>query len=234
MLIDRHHAAAPRQGAEETKMSIEIDVYWSFRSPYSWLATGRLRQMAAKYPVSFNMKFVRPLALREDGFFKKARPQFLPYLLNDMMREGERLGEPIAFPNPDPIVMDMATGDVATDQPYIHSLLDLGFAAELSEGRGLELAYAIAKPIWSGVPNWNEGDVLTEAASSAGFDLKALESWADDHRELIDKTLVDNEARQMTYHWGVPLMVLNDEPFFGQDRLESLEWRLQQLLQSQQ
>jgi len=27
-------------------------------------------------------------------------------------------------------------------------------------------------------------------------------------------------------HWGVPTMVLRGEPFFGQDRIDTLRWRL--------
>ena len=37
-----------------------------------------------------------------------------------------------------------------------------------------------------------------------------------------------NQDEQEPYHWGVPLMVYEDEPFFGQDRLDLLEWRLEQ------
>ena len=29
-------------------------------------------------------------------------------------------------------------------------------------------------------------------------------------------------------HWGVPTLVFDGEPFFGQDRLALLEWRLGQ------
>ncbi len=214
--------------------AFQIDVYWSFRSPYSWLAVDRLSSIEARYPVKIAMRFVRPLALREDGFFKQARPQWLPYLFKDVFREGQRLGVPIATPRPDPIVMDLGTGEVASEQPFIHRLMDLGFAAEATQGRGLALAQAIARPVWTGVENWHEGDVLKDAAAHAGFDIDALTQWAAANREEISRMLADNETAQMRHHWGVPLMVLNDEPFFGQDRLDSLEWRLQQMLQAQQ
>ncbi len=29
-------------------------------------------------------------------------------------------------------------------------------------------------------------------------------------------------------HWGVPMMVFGGEPFFGQDRIDQLVWRLRQ------
>lgn len=33
-------------------------------------------------------------------------------------------------------------------------------------------------------------------------------------------------AQKQAGHWGVPLMVFEGKPFFGQERLEILEWRL--------
>ena len=36
------------------------------------------------------------------------------------------------------------------------------------------------------------------------------------------------QAAQDPHHWGVPLMVFEGEAFFGQDRLDVLEWRLAQ------
>ena len=103
-----------------------LDIYWSYRSPYSYLAIDRLADIAKNYNVERRFRPVRPLALREDGFFKRARPQFLPYLLNDMMREGQRLGIPIAFPQPDPINMDLATGEVDVEQPLHHPVDEFG------------------------------------------------------------------------------------------------------------
>ncbi len=206
-----------------------LDVYWSFRSPYSYFAVDRLREIGARDDVALRMRFVRPLALREDGFFSRGRPQFVPYLLRDVFREGERLGIPIAMPQPDPIVMDMASGEVPEDQPYIHRLYRIGVAAEVLHGAGLATAAAIAKSIWRGVENWHQGDHLKEACAAAGQDIAALEAWAADNDDEIARVIAENEAAQLRHHWGVPLMVIDDdEPFFGQDRLASLVWRLDQ------
>lgn len=208
-----------------------LDVYWSFRSPYSYMATERLVSIRDAYDVAFRLRIVRPLALREDGFFKRARPQFVPYLLRDMMRESERLSIPITMPRPDPIVMDMATGEVADDQPYIMRLFELGFAAEAQgPDKGLDFARTVSRLVWTGTENWHEGDYLANAAREAGLDIDTLERWAQENRADVSEMLAANEAVQMKHHWGVPLMVVNDEePFFGQDRLDTLVWRLDSL-----
>ena len=38
----------------------------------------------------------------------------------------------------------------------------------------------------------------------------------------------NHQALDAAGHWGVPTMVLRNEPFFGQDRIATLRWRLDQ------
>ncbi|MEQ8934242.1 MAG: DsbA family protein, partial [Amphiplicatus sp.] len=87
-----------------------LDIFWSFRSPYSWLATQRLCAIARDYAVETRFRPVRPLAMREPDFFERGRKQFLPYLMKDVFREAQRLGVATLPPRPDPIAMDMASG----------------------------------------------------------------------------------------------------------------------------
>jgi len=47
--------------------------------------------------------------------------------------------------------------------------------------------------------------------------------------EAVKKTLAAAGANQdAAGHWGVPLMVFEGEPFFGQDRVDALLWRMEQ------
>ena len=50
-------------------MTLDVEVFWSFRSPYSYLATPRLAEIAATYDVDLRIRPVYPLAVRVDGFF---------------------------------------------------------------------------------------------------------------------------------------------------------------------
>lgn len=202
-----------------------LDIYWSFRSPYSYLAIDRLTAIAEEYDMETRFRPVRPLAMRESDFFEKSRPQFLPYLLKDAFREGQRLGVPIAPPRPDPIRMDLASGKVAPSQPLMEWLMRLAVAAA-EAGGGLEFARAAAHRIWGGVENWHEGNYMRDAADEAGLEFPKLEYWAGRNRGRIDEVVAENEAEQLKHHWGVPLMVLDEEPFFGQDRIDALVWRL--------
>ena len=74
-----------------------------------------------------------------------------------------------------------------------------------------------------------EGSALSDAVARAGLDLAALDAEAIEREAELEAEIEANEAAQKNAgHWGVPLMVFEDEPFFGQDRLDILEWRLKQ------
>jgi len=209
-------------------MTLEFDVFWSFRSPYSYLAASRLFQLTKTYDVTCNFRVVYPLAVRIEDFFKTVNPMWPGYIMHDLPREAERLGMEIHWPDPDPIVQDFSTLKVAKEQPYITKLTRLGAAAERS-GKGMAFANAASKSIWGGIKNWHEGDVLAKAAKEAGLNLSELESVVNSDATGIDKQIKQNEADQQSGgHWGVPLMVFENEPFFGQDRVDSLLWRMQQ------
>ena len=55
-------------------MTLSFDLFWSFRSPYSYLATPRLIEISQRYDVDVRLRPVYPLAVRVDGFFKRQNP----------------------------------------------------------------------------------------------------------------------------------------------------------------
>jgi 2-hydroxychromene-2-carboxylate isomerase len=210
-------------------VTLGFELYWSFRSPYSYLATPRIVELARDYDVEVNVKLVYPLAVREPDFFEKVNPLWPPYLLRDTMRIAERLGVPYHWPRPDPIVQDYATRTVAVDQPYIRRLMHLGLLA-VEQGQGLAFIDQVSRLIWSGeVVGWDQGDHLRGAVARAGLDLDALQAQGDADGNRLEALAVRNQQQQLAAgHWGVPLMVFDGEPFFGQDRVEYLIWRLEQ------
>jgi 2-hydroxychromene-2-carboxylate isomerase len=209
-------------------MTLSVDLFFSFRSPYSYLALPRTMKMAADYDVTVSLRPVYPLAVRVPGFFKRTNPQFLPYVALDSTRVAQRENIPYRFPRPDPIVQDLATLAVAEHQPYIHRLTRLGAAAQL-EGRALEFACAISKVLWDGsVAGWNEGDHLARAAAAVGFDLAAMDAAVIADPDRFERIIAGNERdHAASGHWGVPTFAFENEPFFGQDRIDLLIWRME-------
>lgn len=210
-------------------MTLSFDFYFSFRSPYSYLATPQVGELIARYDIEPRMRIVLPIAIRIPGFFKQVNPLWPPYLLRDTFRIAQMHDIPYRWPRPDPIVMDMATREVAEEQPYIHRVSRLGVAAARL-GRGFAFVREAAHAIWSGeIDNWHEGEHLTQALAAAGLDARQAERMADEQAAELDAEIADNEAEQRRAgHWGVPLFVFGDEPFFGQDRLDHLIWRMKQ------
>ena len=208
-------------------MTLQVDLFWSFRSPYSYLATPRLVELQRDFDVEITLRPVYPIALRIPGFFKKVNPLWPPYLLRDCARIAEMHGMQFAWPSPDPIVQDVATMEVAAEQPYIYRLTRLGVAAE-RRGRGLPFILEVGKLTFGGVRGWHEGDHLAGAAARAGLDLADLDAEIAADPAGHDAQIERNEAEQKAAgHWGVPLMVFRGEPFFGQDRIDVLLWRMQ-------
>ena len=209
-------------------MTLRADLYWSFRSPYSYLAIGRYRAMTEGYDLEIALKPVYPLAVRQPDFFERNHPNWLGYTLRDVARLSQFLGIPIAPPRPDPIVQDIATRRIAEEQPYIFRLVRLGQAAA-RRGRGLEFCDEAARLIWGGTANWHEGEHLAGAAARAGLDLATLDAEAVADAGALDAEIAANQAAlEAAGHWGVPTLVFQGEPFFGQDRIEVAKWRMEQ------
>ncbi len=209
-------------------MSLAFDVFWSFRSPYSYLATHQLVAIEREFDVDVNVRPVYPIAVRSPDFFKRVNPLWVPYLMRDCRRIAEMQGVPFQWPSPDPIVTDPATKTFAAEQPYIHRLTRLGIAAA-EAGSGLPFVAEVSRVIFGGIKDWNAGDHLALAAQRAGLNLAELDAAVSANPQVYEESIKRNETDQKSAgHWGVPLMVFNGEPFFGQDRLDVLLWRMKQ------
>lgn len=80
-----------------------------------------------------------------------------------------------------------------------------------------------------GGENWHEGDHLKGAADRAGLTLAELDAEVLADAEALDAEIGENQAAlEASGHWGVPTLVFNGEPFFGQDRIDMAIWRMEQ------
>ena len=207
-------------------MSRAVDVYWSFRSPYSYLATPGMLAIRHDFDVDVNLRVVLPIAVRAPDFFSPENAKRGRYIMKDWPRVAESLGMPNVWPSPDPIVQNLETFEISKEQPYIYRLSGLGVEAQ-RRGRGIEFAAQVSSLLFGGTREWHLGDHLAKASSRAGLDLAELEQAIDggNHLEEIE---ANQSQLEESGHWGVPTLVFEGEPFFGQDRIEILRWRLDQ------
>ncbi|HEY9217538.1 MAG TPA: DsbA family protein [Phenylobacterium sp.] len=206
-------------------MTLDYELYWSFRSPYSYMVTPRLLALEAEFDVRCIVRPVYPLAVRTPEFFENRDPLWTRYFFTDVFREAAFLGLPFRWPRPDPV--QQANGSYRIEQPYIHRLTHLGVAAA-ERGRGLAFLAEASAVIWGGgADDWHQGDHLRGAAERAGLDFTelaaAVDADPDRHAAIVETNQV---AQREAGHWGVPMMVFGGEAFFGQDRFDQLVWRM--------
>ena len=115
-----------------------IDVYWSFRSPYSYLATPDMEKLTQDYDIQIDLKVVLPIAVRtKSTLFNASNRKPAMYIVMDSLRRAEFLGMPMIFPpKPDPVMQNYETLEVADEQPLIMRLAKLGVEAQ-RRGKGL-------------------------------------------------------------------------------------------------
>ena len=206
-------------------MDADVDLFWSFRSPYSYLAVPGAMRLESDFRVKVRFRPVLPLAVRDPSFFSPDNLKRAKYIRLDWPRRAEMLGVPHAWPSPDPIVQDMQTYKIAVEQPYIHRLTYLGVEAE-RRGKGLVFAREVSVLIFGGTRDWHLGSHLADAAKRAGLELASMEAAIADPASHKATVAESQEALARAGHWGVPTFVFEGEPFFGEDRIDTLRWRL--------
>ncbi|MEQ8320481.1 MAG: DsbA family protein [Rhodospirillales bacterium] len=207
-----------------------VDLFWSMRSPFCYLALDRLMEIERNFNVFINVRPVWPIAIRKPDFFKTVNPKYRRYHTADCTRIAEYLGIPFRRPPvPDPIIQDEDTLEVAEEQPYIRTLTLLCAAAQV-RGAGLAFLDRVSRLLWDGsTDNWHEGSYLIDAMNDAGLNGHALMADIEADPKRFEDVIAENEAVQdASDHWGVPLMVYNGETFYGQDRVHILLWRMMQ------
>ena len=209
-------------------MTLTAELYFSFRSPYSYISIGRYRAMTEEYDLKIALKPVYPLAIRQPDFFERNHPNWLGYTMRDMIRVAQFHQIPFGAPRPDPIIQNVMTREIAEDQPYIRRVTRMGQAAA-RRGAGLVFAAEAGRMIWGGQENWHEGGHLDRALEAAGLGVEEIIAEVEGDAEALDAEIAANQdALEAAGHWGVPTLVFDGEPFFGQDRIDMVKWRMEQ------
>ena len=203
---------------------MKIDLYFSYRSPYSYLILPRMLRLKEKYDIEINFKVVYPIAIRMPEWFEgKNFFTFFFSKMIDMRLQAKKLGIPFTSKlKPDPIRQNIMTGKISSHQPYIFDICHLGQMAQM-KGVGMEFAFEVSSLIFGGVENWNTDENLSAAAKKVGLDLNQLRESVNVHEEEIIGQIKQNQVDQLNAgHHGVPLTVIGDKHFFGQDQFDKI------------
>ena len=200
-----------------------VDLYFSFRSPYSYFILPRVLELRDVYGVNIKFKLVYPLAIREPHFFqgKNAFTYFIPKIF-DYFSQAKKLGMKFKAPKPDPINQNILTGKISNNQPLIFDLCHLG-QSMCNKNLGIEFAYEISNSIFGGKKDWHKDNHLFSICAKLGVDLEEIRNFSKINEKEIIKEIENNQNEQLSIgHHGVPLTVYKDMFFFGQDRFNEL------------
>jgi len=181
-----------------------ITMYFSARSPYSYLGLVRARKLSEHYQIPLNIKPVLPMVMRRmqvpnnKGF----------YIFGDSKREANTHG--IAF--------GLWADPLGKGVENCYALYEFA----LSENKALDFLESYARGVWSeGIPaDTNQG--LEKLVSRAGLDWQHAKTLLDKNDWQI--WAQDNIAELYANdQWGVPCFKFKDTFVFGQDRLDRIE-----------
>lgn len=200
----RPRESAPRVAAPEAET---LELFFSFRSPYSYLALERAGAMASRHGIPLVIKPVLPMVMRGHAVPLVKRL----YLARDAAQQARRLGIPFGK------ICDPLGGGVE------RCLALFGYAEE--RGAALAFCASAGRGIWAEALDVTKDDELAIVVRRAGLDWREAraslrdESW----RERVEQNRVELLGRGL---YGVPSFRLGDVTYWGQDRLDRLEEHL--------
>jgi 2-hydroxychromene-2-carboxylate isomerase len=185
-----------------------LDFFFSFRSPYSYLAGPRAFALADRFDIDLVFRGVVPMAMRGQAVPLAKRL----HTLRDTKREADRLGMPFGRIH-DPL------GSGA-----LRCLLLSEHAADA--GRVREFVLGASRAIWAEAVDVSRDDGLRMVCERAGLDWSRCAAALED--PAIQARVDENTAElQRLGHWGVPVFALDGELYWGQDRIEDVSAALQ-------
>ena len=201
-------------------MSLTIETYYDFRSPYAYFANHRIRHGLFVTPVSVKWLW-RPVSIDillnlqtgRDAWSVYDDPLSRPkraHLLADVRRNAAFYNIPLRAPKP----------------PRPNSIPALCAAALLGPEGHDDFRTAIFDALWQQQRDISDSSVLAECLLRAGADPElATRAITPQAREGLTE---DTKLAYANGIFGVPSFVCKGEIFFGNDRLEMLGWRLGQ------
>ncbi|MGQ0665044.1 MAG: 2-hydroxychromene-2-carboxylate isomerase [Pseudomonadota bacterium] len=192
-------------------MAAALDFYFDFSSPYGYLASTRIDELAQRHGRSVTW---RPFLLGVVFKISKAEPLTnVPlkgdYAARDFARFARLLGVPFKMPAAFPFAAVAASRAVYwladRDPAQARAVAKAVLRAGLGEGRDVTPAAFVV-----------------ETAAAHGADRAAISAALDDPA-VKDRLRVEVDAAIQRGVFGSPFVFADGEPFWGADRLDQVE-----------
>ena len=195
-------------------MSRTIDYYFDFMSPFAYLSTRRLVEIARKYDYAIDYRPIElpraKLAAGNDGPSNQKIPAKLKYMVADLNRWAEHYGIPF-----NPITgQDSARMNIGTFYAIDRN------RAEAYVAEGYRLGYVEGSDL-------NDTSVLSALALALDWQVDEFMAFleSEEGRDRYEACNLEAHTRGV---FGVPTMMVGDEMWWGNDRLEFLDQFLSQ------
>ena len=187
-----------------TDADTPITLYWSFRSPYSYIGLVRAKQLATHYQLPLEVKPVLPMVMRR---MQVPRTKGF-YILQDAKREATQYG----------IEFGKIADPLGAGVERCYALYEFAVSA----GKGLEFLESCARGAWAEGINAATDTGLQLLVERAGLDWQQarLLLTEDGWRIWAQRNLADMYSEDL---WGVPSLSYRDTKVYGQDRIECIE-----------
>jgi 2-hydroxychromene-2-carboxylate isomerase len=205
-------------------MSVTIDYYLSLNSPWTFMGSALVAEVARRNGATVNVKPAKfgPIFEKTGGLpLPKRSPERRAYRLMELKRWREVRNIPLVLqPKNSP------SDDAAATRLVI--------AAKLQGKDAHRLATEFGRAIWELDEPLGEPAVMAAAAKRAGLDAATLRAGGPSDAELDQLYEQYTQEALAAGVFGAPSYVLpSGEFFWGQDRLEMLERALKMLRQPQ-
>lgn len=196
-------------------MSEPIEFYFDFSSPYSYIASEVIDGLAGKY--GRKVKW-RPMLLGV-VFQKTGQPLLVnvplkgEYSMRDFARSARYHGVPFTFPAKFPL----STVSAARAYYWLHG-------QDCAKAR--QFAHAVFRAYWVDGRDISDLAVLQDIAAASGVDGAALAAGIATP-EIKERLKAETDTALAKGMCGAPYFVVDNEPFWGADRLPQIEKWLQ-------
>ncbi len=193
---------------------MKLKYYFSTTSPFCYTGNQRIFDMEKDFGFKWELK---PYAIAKPTDASPPDPSEMKYLQTDIKRLITYYQLPLLFPK---------------KPPKNRSHLECFFIAS-DKGKGKEYLLAANRFYWGEGKDIGELDVLLEIAKSIGLDGKDFKDKYEDPG-LKERLKISTDEGNADGVFGVPTLFIEDEIFWGQDRLDFAHRKLGRALLPQE
>ena len=192
-------------------MSTPVDFYFDFSSPYGYFASCRIDAIAERHGCDANWRpyLMGPVMKKTGAVPLSDRPVVYDYTERDVLRTARLHDIPFSLPDPFPV------RSVASCRAFY-------WLVDRDRLQAKEFAKRIFATFFIDGRNISEPAVVVDVAAKMNLDREAVTS-ALDNPAIQERIRQETDAAMEQGVFGAPFIIVDGEPFWGNDRLAEVD-----------